>query len=325
VFVDNDGNVGIGTTSPLARLDVRGDGGTISSLNTSARAVISASMTAPAGSYLLGNGRDDKVPLVLSSENTAAKGIGGAIGFAGKYGTGGDITLTYAAIKGAKENSTDVDDNGYLAFGTRATRDYIIERMRITSAGNVGIGTTEPGYKLDVNGGVKGSYLIAAGDQSLFYRGSWIDPHSGIAYDAKFGGSGNGIAVQGTSIFNSSVGIGTANPGSYKLAVEGKIGAREVVVTLDNWSDFVLERAYPLMPLREVEQYIKQNKHLPDIPSEKEVLEKGVSLGEMQSKLLQKVEELTLYMIEQNKKIEKLEKENEELKNRVSSLEKKIQ
>ena len=58
-----------------------------------------------------------------------------------------------------------------------------------------------------------------------------------------------------------------------------------------------------------------------DIPSEKEVLENGVSLGEMQSKLLQKVEELTLYMIEQNKKIEKLEKENEELKNRVSSLE----
>lgn len=62
-----------------------------------------------------------------------------------------------------------------------------------------------------------------------------------------------------------------------------------------------------------------------DIPSEKEVLESGVSLGEMQAKLLQKVEELTLYMIEQNKRIEKLEKENEELKNRVSSLEKKTQ
>jgi uncharacterized coiled-coil protein SlyX len=60
-----------------------------------------------------------------------------------------------------------------------------------------------------------------------------------------------------------------------------------------------------------------------DIPSEKEVLENGVSLGEMQAKLLQKVEELTLYMIEQNKRIEKLEKENDELKNRVSSLEEK--
>ncbi|MGH7453858.1 MAG: TMF family protein, partial [bacterium] len=70
--------------------------------------------------------------------------------------------------------------------------------------------------------------------------------------------------------------------------------------------------------LEEVEQYIKTNKHLPGIPSEKEVAENGVSLGEMQAKLLQKIEELTLYMIE-------LKKENDLLQKRVSSLEKQQQ
>ena len=65
------------------------------------------------------------------------------------------------------------------------------------------------------------------------------------------------------------------------------------------------------MPISELEQSVKKNKHLPGIPSAEEVAANGVNVGEMQAKLLQKIEELTLYMIEQNKKIEKLEKENE--------------
>lgn len=100
------------------------------------------------------------------------------------------------------------------------------------------------------------------------------------------------------------------NPGSYKLAVDGKIGAREVVVTTAAWSDFVFKKDYKLKPLSEVEKDIKENGHLEGIPSEKEVLENGVPIGEMQAKLLQKVEELTLYMIE-------LKKENNELKNKI--------
>jgi hypothetical protein len=106
---------------------------------------------------------------------------------------------------------------------------------------------------------------------------------------------------------NGYVGIGTNDPQSL-LAVNGKITSTEVEVTLTGWSDFVFNDDYYLRPLEEVEQFIKTNKHLPDVPSEVEVLESGVNVGEMSATLLQKIEELTLYIIELNKRIEELEK-----------------
>ncbi|MBX7045483.1 MAG: hypothetical protein K1X86_06530 [Ignavibacteria bacterium] len=122
------------------------------------------------------------------------------------------------------------------------------------------------------------------------------------------------LRSDGSAFFMGNTAIGTSNvSNTYKLSVLGKIRATEIVVET-GWSDFVFEKNYKLRSLSEVEQFVNENKHLPDIPSEKEVTENGVSLGEMQSKLLQKVEELTLYIIDQNKRIEKLEKENEELK-----------
>ena len=110
---------------------------------------------------------------------------------------------------------------------------------------------------------------------------------------------------------NGNVGIGTTNPGNYRLAVEGKIGAREVVVTTTAWADYVFEPTYDLRPLSEVEAFIKENKHLPEIPSAKEVEANGVSLGEMNVLLLKKVEELTLYLIELKKENETQRKQNE--------------
>lgn len=101
-------------------------------------------------------------------------------------------------------------------------------------------------------------------------------------------------------------------PGSYKLAVDGKIGARELVVTVSNWSDFVFKKDYKLPPLKEVEQHIKKYGRLKGIPSEREA-KAGVSVGDMQAKLLQKVEELTLYVID-------LKKENDALKAQVNNL-----
>ncbi len=128
------------------------------------------------------------------------------------------------------------------------------------------------------------------------------------------------------------IGIGVNSvPSSYTLAVKGKIGAGEIkVLDVNIWSDFVFDSDYELKPLKEVESYIDKNKHLPDIPSEVEVKEQGINLADMDAKLLQKIEELTLYMIEQNKKTEKLlertnslEQENKELKQRIKILEKK--
>lgn len=121
------------------------------------------------------------------------------------------------------------------------------------------------------------------------------------------------IKANGSAYFAGNMGLGTAINSNYKLSVNGKIRAKEVVVEA-NWSDFVFEEDYNLKSLKEVEQFINENKHLPDVPSEKEIIENGVNIGEIQSTLLQKIEELTLYMIEQNKRIEKLEQENAELK-----------
>ncbi|WP_192350826.1 hypothetical protein [Algoriphagus sp. Y33] len=106
---------------------------------------------------------------------------------------------------------------------------------------------------------------------------------------------------------NGSVGIGTLALGSYMLAVNGRIRAKEIKVET-GWSDFVFNGNYVLPTLAEVEAHIKEKGHLKDIPSAEEVAENGIFLGEMDSKLLQKIEELTLYIIEQNKRIENLEK-----------------
>jgi hypothetical protein len=104
------------------------------------------------------------------------------------------------------------------------------------------------------------------------------------------------------------IGIGTTNP-AYKLDVLGTIRAKEVLVNLDGGADFVFEKGYKLLPIEHIANYVQENKHLPDIPSANEMVRNGVSMGDMQVKLLQKVEELTLYVIEQQKQINQLKRE----------------
>lgn len=127
------------------------------------------------------------------------------------------------------------------------------------------------------------------------------------------------------SFMGGGVGINTLNPQpGYQLAVNGNIKAKEIKVET-NWADFVFEDTYKLPTLKEVEQQIEEKGHLKDIPSAKEVEENGINLGEMNSKLLQKIEELTLYVIQQQKEIELLKQENKGLKklsNRLDKLEK---
>jgi len=118
-----------------------------------------------------------------------------------------------------------------------------------------------------------------------------------------------------------NVGIGTTSP-QYKLSVKGTIGAQEITVTsTSSWPDYVFKPGYRLKPLREVNAYVKQHGHLPGIPSEKEVREKGVSVGEMRAKLLAKLEELTLLMIQADERNSRLEQTNRELQARLERLE----
>lgn len=106
---------------------------------------------------------------------------------------------------------------------------------------------------------------------------------------------------------------------NYKLAVDGKIVAKEMYVTLDNWADFVFNKNYKLRPLAEVEHFIACNKHLPDVPTEIDIKENGNDLGKTDAILLRKIEELTLYVIQQQKEISEQQKQIEELKNKFKN------
>jgi hypothetical protein len=191
------------------------------------------------------------------------------------------------------------------------------------SSGNVGIGTTTPEEKLQISSG----NLALNDDYKVYFRRAanteafmgFVSANEALrigntkdTYDRyiELGGM-SGSTWTSQLIINTktgNVGIGTTDPGEYKLNVIGTIRADEVVVTSSS-ADFVFNPDYKMLSLPEVEKYIDKNKHLPDFSAASEIKEKGMNVSEMQTKLLQKVEELTLYVIELNKKIEKLESE----------------
>lgn len=157
--------------------------------------------------------------------------------------------------------------------------------------------------------------LTSTLEQSIEYLNTPIIGHTGTTYYAQnlhYDYLTNGM-------FSGNVGIGISNPDN-KLEVNGTIRAKEVLVETSGWADFVFEHDYQLKPLSEVEQFIEKYKHLPDIPSTKEVKENGISVDEMNALLLQKVEELTLHIIE-------LKKENKQFKlfeQRIKGIESKL-
>jgi len=199
-----------------------------------------------------------------------------------------------------------------FSFGLKAQNTF-------PSSGNVGIGTTSPNATLQVgnsNNSENPSIEIEIKRLSLApvtHSGSdWFfttrdnNPYANLDI-----GYGNHKTL--TLRHDGNVGIGTSNPGIWKLAVNGKIRAKEIKVET-GWSDFVFYDDYKLPSLQEVEAHIKEKGHLKDIPSAKEVAKNGILLGKMDSKLLQKIEELTLYTIKQQKEIEILKEEKKELK-----------
>jgi hypothetical protein len=142
--------------------------------------------------------------------------------------------------------------------------------------------------------------------------------------------SGSGLIFSGSSAAehmrintNGNVSIGTTVPGSYKLAVAGKIGAWQEVQVFNTgtaFPDYVFDKTYRLLTLNDLEAYIQANKRLPEMPSAQEVAEKGMGLAQLQTLSVKKIEELTLYLIEHNKALETLRQENESLKKQITDL-----
>lgn len=159
--------------------------------------------------------------------------------------------------------------------------------------------------------------LSQAGDAGIFFTDAGNGLLSGTGnrnYDGGFVIAPFTDAFSGIRITNTgNVGIGiplTSNPNNYKLAVNGTIGAKAVRVetTQTPWPDYVFEQEYKLKTLAELEHFVNTNKHLPNVPSACEVEDHGIDVANMDAKLLEKIEELSLYIIEQNKRIEVLEK-----------------
>ncbi|MCX2680623.1 hypothetical protein OOZ15_11780 [Galbibacter sp. EGI 63066] len=310
VFPSGGGNVGIGTKTPQSKLQIHGD------------------------------------VMIWGQETINGRGVS-RLNWKGHSLVMGTKTGRYAhnVVEFKPGGSSSGELYSGLEFYQAIDENTHEKRIRIASAnnlptffngGNVGVGTNNPTAKLDVNGVTKVNSLSIdssnpSGSVNNFSnRVEFINGgsgaiifHPGEEDELMFGMHTNGNFYWGT-------GGNTASTPNYysmyldgdtgNLGIKGRLVSKEVKVDVDGWSDFVFEDTYTLPTLEEVEQHIQEKGHLKNIPSAKEVEENGIYLGEMDAKLLQKIEELTLYTIEQEKKIKTLEAKLE----KVDELEKKL-
>lgn len=184
---------------------------------------------------------------------------------------------------------------------------------------NIGIGTSNPLFALDiVKPGFNTSLHLKKTDATT---ASWYI-HSGRMGNGEFS-IGDDLTYRMVILSNGNIGIGTITPKEV-LSVNGNIRAREVKVESDNWPDYVFAKSYKNRTLPELDMFIKTNGHLPDMPTAKEVEINGIDLGKMNKNLLQKIEELTLYLIDKDKELLSEKVLNGAQEKRIDELERKM-
>jgi|GEM_PF-1465544 len=269
-----------------------------------------------------------------------------AIGTAGNFAQNslqGDVVLRAwngRLLFNAGDSKNGDRNTVMLLKGTsRATTNSLGQAITLYQA-QVGVGNTSPVADLDLSyDGLVDNFTdhmstptTGAPNKLCLWRGS-KDANNNLTYYGfgtsantvnYFSGANHNFYAQSSSaaartlvgfISNQGMGVNVSSiPAGYHLAVGGKIIAKELKITATTLPDYVFSPAYRLRPLGEVAAFIRQNGHLPEVPSAVEVAREGINVSEMQATLLQKVEELTLYMIEQKEQLQNQQQQIEQLK-----------
>ena len=351
IYNSNTGNVGIGTISPTYPLHVVGSVNDLVGLT--------ASGGGRGGIYIQNTNSSGFATITMENNH-------GSLGSFGQFIIGGSTNVwsNFLGISPIDRVSL-IAGGSYnlgLSLGTLTTVPVVLgtnnlERMRIFGGGNVAIGTTsDNGNLLQVNGNLWTTGLIlstGAGAGKVLTSdagGNAIWQTAAASGWAPGGNTVGAVKTLGTIdnydlavITNNSermritatgsLAIGTTNPQGYLLAVNGSaIFTSAWVKPNANWPDYVFRKDYPLPSLKSIAEYIRTNGHLPDIPSADSIAKRGIELGGSQASLLKKIEELTLYIIDQDKISESQNQKLEELsaalkaqKERIDRLEQLIE